>query len=94
MANQKNGLASAALILAIIGLVFVLVQAFLGVSVAGLIATLCSVLMWPLAIVAIILGLIGAFGDRPKKNVAWIGVGLAVLDIVLYFVIPNLMYSV
>ncbi len=94
MANQKNGLASAALILGIIGLVFVLIQAFIGVSVAGLIATLCSVLTWPFAILAIILGVIGAVGDKPKKSTAILGAGLGVLGIILYFVIPNLMYTV
>ena len=92
-APKKNGLATAGLVLGIIACVFVLIQAILGVSVAGLIATILSVFAWPFAILAIVFGIIGAIGDKPKKTTAIVALGLGVLAIILYFVIPQLLYS-
>ena len=95
MENQpkKSGLTTAGLVMGAIAVVFVLIQAILGVSVAGFIATILSVFAWPFAILAIIFGLIGAIGDKPDKKKALIACGLGVLAIILYFVVPKLLYS-
>lgn len=91
---KKSGLTTAGLVMGVIAVAFVLIQAILGHSAAGFIATILSVFAWPFAILAIIFGIIGAVGDKPDKKKAMIAAGLGVLAILLYFIVPKLLWSV
>ena len=79
-APQKNGLAVAGLVLGILALVFDWIP-------------LINVLAWPLAILALIFGIIGVIGNKPKKGMAIAAIILGGLSIAGYFIAYALLFA-